>query len=482
MRGRRLLVYVTATLAVGACSERQPNTPTSPDFASGAPTTKPACSYAQLKKDVDAEWPNSADAATKDTNTAVSALLATMQQSPADSNLVTETGFRIIQSVAIAASTKQAGTSAAAGSTLVTDLFPCMDVPASSVPATVEPSLQLAGAFGVRARTWPAGFVDAEPLYTHDRAWNVKPVNGLAWSAVATRNPASTVLNDQVKHIFLIWGQPGATGNFTDDVLLATSPSPVFEWNATPLQLFQTTAPAGPGVQITQCDDFGFLQHNAKPAAKILASFAATCDNLSGPTAYLRHSPRSVLQKLRAFFTPEPAYAGTGGTSSKTGSFSHWGVINPGKLQLTQISTPNKQTNQVGVPLKDTQGNLLSVTPATFAGSPFGPSGAFVWLEALNNQGVNVLVCNNWAYTDASGKATFTHAYLNKAGGYTLTYKTLAEGATGKSTDVTPFTTALFNVKNGTLPLDGGCTGSNVFIYDPASTTLPAPPGPPPVP
>src|SRR5690348_9282850 len=124
MQGRAVLLYVAvATVSVAACSEHQPNTPTSPDLASGAAAVKPTCNYTQLNKDIDAEWPNSVGGATKDTNTAVTALLGTMQQNQADSNVATATGFRIIQSVAIAASTGEAGTSAAAGSRLTLDLL-----------------------------------------------------------------------------------------------------------------------------------------------------------------------------------------------------------------------------------------------------------------------------------------------------------------------------------------------------------------------
>lgn len=491
MPGRSALLLVTfGALGLAACSDRQSETPTSPDFAAA---NKPACSYSKLKQDVNAEWPVSTGGATKDTNTAVNALLTSMQnaaqQNPADSNVITVTGFRIIQSVAIAASTKQAGTTPAAGSTLAIDLFSCMDVPPSSVPGSFVSALGTSGAFGVRART----NTDSDPLDTRDGAWTVSPV-GSPWATVAARaandtgGASAAKISGQAKDLFLIWGQPVDPTNFTGDILLNTGgPSPVFLWSSTPQQTFTATNPPGPGIQVTECvpnaSDLGFVQHNSGNTAVILATATVSCP--SGVTAYLRRAPNSVLQKLRSFFSPELAYA-TGGTgpSTKGSHLSPWGVVNPGQLKLTNVSSPAKQSNQVGVALQDGKGQPLSVTPTSAAGTSFGQSGGFVWVEAFNNQGVNVLVCNNWAYTDATGKATFTNMYLNKAGGYTLVFKTLAQVSGGIGTNFTAGNTALFNVKNGTVPNDGGCTGTNVFIFDPSKTTqvLPPPPGPPPVP
>jgi len=500
MRGKRLFLFAAVSAAgLTACSEHQSGTPTSPELSQVA---GPACSYNQIKQDINAEWPNSVGGATKDTNTAVIAVFNVMQGNQADSNIATTRGFQIIQSVAIAASTKQAGTTAAAGSKLVLDLFPCMDVPPASVPSAASggfvAALGASGAFGVRART----NTDTDSLDTHDGAWTVGPV-GSPWATVAARDTtaaggaSATNISGTAKDLFLIWGQPADQANFTGDILLNTGgPSPVFAWNTTPQQTFNTpTNPPGPGIQITECvlsdDDIGFVQQNAGNAGVILATAKVT-SCASGKTAYLRHSPNSLFQKLRSVFTPEPAYALAGSGSSTKGShLSRWGVVNPGQLKFLNAPTPDKQSNQVGVPLRDSKGNVLSVTPTSAAGTSFGQSASFVWVEAINNQGTNVVACNNWAYTDASGKATFTNLYLNKSGGYTLTYKTLAEvaptlagGGHGvNSTRLTTLKTALFNVKNGTPPSDGGCSGQNVFIFDPnaAIQTLPPPPGPPPL-
>jgi hypothetical protein len=93
-------------------------------------------------------------------------------------------------------------------------------------------------------------------------------------------------------------------------------------------------------------------------------------------------------------------------------------------------------------------------------------------------------VCKNWAYTNADGVATFTNAYLNKAGGYILTFKTVGAQTTTNSVNNSPLTvnagtepsSALFNVKNGTAD-STGCSGANVFVYDtsksPADQSLP---------
>src|SRR4029077_9622844 len=153
MRGNAVLPFALAAgIALAACSERQSETPTSPDLRSGAPPAS-GCSFSQLKKDVSAEWPVNAGTDTKATNAHVGALLTTMQQNSADSNLATLTGFQILDTLANQTAKKEAGTTPAAGSQLALDLLLCMDVPKATIPASFVAALSDAGAFAVRGRS-----------------------------------------------------------------------------------------------------------------------------------------------------------------------------------------------------------------------------------------------------------------------------------------------------------------------------------------
>ncbi|HYL29304.1 MAG TPA: hypothetical protein VEU27_05195, partial [Gemmatimonadales bacterium] len=164
-------LLLTAAIAIAACNDSQPGTPTSPDLRTGAPPSS-GCSYSQIKKDVSAEWPNSAGADTKATNSNVSALVTTMQQNAADSNIATATGFQVLDTLANQTAKKQAGTTPAAGSQLALDLLKCMDVPKATIPTSFVPALSDAGAFAVRGR----GPADSAPVVSHDSAWNIQPV------------------------------------------------------------------------------------------------------------------------------------------------------------------------------------------------------------------------------------------------------------------------------------------------------------------
>ena len=480
--------FLILIAGVAACNDSQPGTPTSPEFAAGGSPS--ACSYTQLKKDVDAEWPNNAGAATKDTGQAVSALLTTMQQNQADSNIATATGFRILRSVAIATANNQPGTTPAAGAQLAIDLLLCMDVPGSSIPSSAifVSALGPNGAFAVR----DTGLTDAVPVASHDLAWNVAPVSPNTWSQVAARDTsaaggASANLSAAVKRLFLVFGQPGATTGFTNtgDQLLNQSllvNNAVFNWGTVPLQVFKT-GDGSPGIVVSQCDITpagqvssytpGFLQHNrAGTNPEILGFVSPNCPaDVKWIADIQRRAPNSLAQRLWQLFVPEAANALvlSGGSGSKGSNLSPWGAVDPGVVNLTFGQTPDKSRNTVGVSLFDTDSLPLQVGAFSEGGTPLGT--VFTWIEATNNQGTNVLVCKNWAYTDAAGVATFRNAYLNKAGGYTLTFKTVGTKTTTGVNDLTVAagtepSSALFNVKNGT-PNTSDCSGTNVFVFDP---------------
>ncbi len=498
---------VLAGIALAACNDSQPGTPTSPDLRTGAPPLS-GCSYSQIKKDVSAQWPNSAGADTKATNSNVSALVTTMQQNAADSNVATATGFQILDTLANQTAKGQAGTTPAAGSQLALDLLKCMDVPAATIPTSFVPALSPAGAFAVRGR----GPADKAPVVAHDGAWNIQPVISPAdtqysWGGIEvadSNGSAGSKLNATVKQLFLAFGSPQDPSGFSNDQTLNLPPagstySTVYNWATAPKQFFQTpTNPPGPGFLISQCPagalvdsayHAGFIQHNTAGSSPVVLGFDDPVCGL--PTNVSLAAPRSLAQRLWQILRPEPAYAAVlgSGSASKGRNLSPWGVIDPGVVNLTFNQTPSKNGNTVGLPLIDTKSQRFHVQTFSKAGTPFKQGTIFTWIEAVNNSGVNVLVCKNWAYTDTSGVATFRNAYLNKAGGYILTFKTVGAQTTTHSVDNSPLTvnagtepsSALFNVKNGTAD-STGCTGTNVFVFDPTKpanqqSLPPIPPG-----
>src|SRR4029077_301303 len=110
----------------------------------------------------------------------------------------------------------------------------------------------------------------------------------------------------------------------------------------------------------------------------------------------------------------------------------------------------------------------------------------FAWLEAVSNNGSFVQVCNNWAFTDATGTLSFPLAYVNKAGGYGLVLKTLGTDVTnggssaGGAPPVGPGkqpTSPSFNVKNASTTSGTGCDKPNAFTAGDPIPTAPAPSG-----
>jgi hypothetical protein len=218
-----------------------------------------------------------------------------------------------------------------------------------------------------------------------------------------------------------------------------------------------------------------YLQHNrADAGAEVLGFIPPSCTVF---TSGREPEPRNFAERLIRLLSPQPAFAalatstGTGGGKSKLSPF---GLINPSLVNLDAQFTWKKSGNQVG--------KVFDPTPAyqirSKAGTVFQQDFVLIWLEAIGNNGTNVAICNNWAYTNASGVARFPAAFLNKAGGYRIIARTTGtrskpDGELGEAPAVPPgqsLVSPLVNVKNGTL---GTC--GNTFAEGDA---LPVPPGP----
>ena len=145
-------------------------------------------------------------------------------------------------------------------------------------------------------------------------------------------------------------------------------------------------------------------------------------------------------------------------------------------MNLTNATWPSKSGNTVNVAFSPT----ITDTARSNGGVPFKGPTVFAWLEAINNQGVNVLVCNNWAFTEPNGALEFKKAFLNKAGGYTLTMKTVGTNVSNPGTPPvpagSPISSPLFNVKNAGTVSGSGCDTTTVNVYINGRSQIPTAP------
>lgn len=511
---RSLSFLAVVAIALVACSDRQSEAPTAPQLSSAVAPTQATCSFTQLKKDVAATWPNSAGSSTKATNSAVSSILTTMQQNAADPNIATQRGFEILDTLAHSAAQQQPGVTASAGSKLALDLFLCMDVPALPGTLTFVAALGPNGAFAVRGVGGTAS-ADTRPVVTHDGGWAIAPTGASSWQQVTLRSGSAgnPLLTDTTKKLFLAYAQPIPTTTpftGTGDQLLNGGTNPnntVIDWGTQPSQVFSATLPTppdtlplDPGVLVSQCPagtgtyQQGFVQHNpAGSNAAILAfanvtcPFAKTYKPGDGDSVYarVRQAPRSFVGSVWQFFAPELAHAasGSGGSGTKSTALSPWGVIFPGTVNLTNPTWPSKSGNTINAALS----MEVTAVAKSNGGVEFKGPTVFAWLEAINNQGVNVLVCNNWAFTQPDGTLEFKKAFLNKAGGYTLIMKTVATNLSNSvSPDIPvppgqPISSPLFNVKNAGTTSGTGCDNPGPWVYVDGVSAIPqAPSGGPP--
>lgn len=441
MGGRYLApLLAAATFIVTACGERQHDAPTAPEFSVTA-----GCTFNTVSSLVKNEF---------GANSPQASLATDMKNAGARTDQGTFDGYQILSAV----ETKyQPGTQASTtnASALAVALLTCMKVGTTTIPAAsvFDQALGASGAFAVRGLT----NTDNALVASHDNAWVIEPPSGSSWQSIlGTGLGAST--DARIQYAFLAFGTPGNSSGFTDDIAISS----VFNWATLPSATF-----TGIGAVVGECTQpSNYLQHLAAgtDGVEVLGFIQPTCPP---QTLGTRHEaqPRTLAERLLRMFGPDPAYAAlltTTGTGGGKKTFSPFEVIFPGHVVLDALFKWNKSGNTVNVPFSPTPKYQIRST----AGTAFLQEKVLLWLTATNNSGVNVRACNNWAYTDASGVASFTNAFVNKAGGYTITTRSV--GATDNSVpDVTlptvppsaPLLSPLINVKNG-----GGNPGCQSFI------------------
>jgi hypothetical protein len=424
------LLVLTAAL-VAACSDRQSDEPTGPDASAKVqPSAGPAgsCNFTTVANLTKTEFgPSSAQ----------SKQASDMKTAGAGTAQATSLGFQILASIGDKYDGSQTTANASA---LTVALLKCMDIGGATVPDSAVFS-QALGANGAYAVVTPS---DVGPVTSHHNGdWQLEPPGG----ATATWGD---ILPTGVNAI-LVYGMPVNISNFSADDPLSN----IFDWNTLRKVTFND-----PGVLISQCTaPSSFLQHNTGSSAEVLGFLTSSCfvaDALITEPAATTWSGR-----LFRFFSPTPAYAALAVTTGTTGSkrtLSPFQVIGPDSVELKDtLFTWKKSGNTLGVALQQTQTPMYQIKSQ--GGTRWLQDLVLIWLEAVNNQGTNVEMCNNWAYTNADGIAQFPNTFFNKSGGYTIIAKTTGTvskfDVTGAEIPAVPpgrsLLSTLVNVKNGTL-------------------------------
>jgi hypothetical protein len=444
-------LLVAVALATTACGERQTNAPTEPEFV-----VKSGCNFTNVGSYARNEFGASS---------AEAGLAGDMKNAGAQTDQATYDGYLILDAIASKYNTLSAPGSTAPNtsnaSALTVALLACMNIGGAAIPAVsvIDASLGLTGAYGVPGLGTAPDFA---PITSHDGAWTFEPpgpggsLPTTAWQAM-TEVLNTNITDPRIADAFLAYGRPTALANFTNDV----PQSAIFDWATVPHAAFD-------GLVIGQCTAAAnFLQHNpVSNGGEVLGFVKPSCyGEIAGIT---EREPRTFAERLVRFLSPSPAYAalattgGSGGTSSCRTCLSPFEVIFPGKTLLVppfQWTKSGYFVNQY-FPQIDYQAKTLG-------GTKFLQAYILVWLEATNNQGAKVLMCNNWDYTDAEGKVSFTKHYLNKAGGYTITTRTAGAftitPAGGQEITIPtvppsdPQLSPLINVKNSTSTPPDAC-------------------------
>ena len=417
------VLFLLAALFTSACGERQNDSPTGPDLArSGG-----SCVFSTVTSLTKTEF---------GANSTEAGLATSMKNAGAGTAQATTFGFQILASIGNKYDGSQSTSNASA---LTVALLGCMDIGGAGVPlATVfDQALGANGAFGVVTRN------TVGPVVSHDGAWQLEPPGGATaqWGSIL---PAGV-------NAILAYGMPVSIANFSKD----TSLSNIFDWNTLAKVTFDP-----PGVLVSQCTaPSSYLQHNTGDTAEVLGFLTSTCFN---PSALLTEpAAKTWGDQLLRLLGPAPAYAALSVTTGTTGSkrtLSPFQVIGPDSVQLKDtLFSWKKSGNTVSLAFKNVQTPTYQIKSQ--GGTRWLQDYVLIWLEAFGNNGVNVNMCNNWAYTNADGIAWFPNGYFNKSGGYTVVAKTTGTSSkptvTGQNIPGVPpgrsLLSPLINVKNATL-------------------------------
>jgi hypothetical protein len=401
------LLLVASAAVVAACGDQPRDVATAPEFASGSGS----CNYTTVSSLTKAEFGN---------NSTQAGWAGDVKFYGAQSAGATYSGYKIFKSIA-AKFVSQPGPSPSNAANLTLALLRCMNVGTTNFPdtLTLQSALGPNGAYGVRGLGGVAGLTpDPRSLFSHDTAWVIQPPASSNWQDVTT--VTATGLADSLQDAMLIYGRQVSSGGFTQDSLVTDTE--VFDWATLP------GADFSPGIVVGECTaSANYVQHNHDGVVEVLGHVTPNCAVTSGDLFSMEKSfPRSLASRLVDFFRPYPLSATTALVVSSGGSsknLSPFGVVFPGKTVLVPGFKWNTKSNSnyfVNQPFSP----LVNYQLTSLKGTKFLQQYVLVWLEATNNQGSTVAVCNNYAYTTPGGKVSFPNAYLNKAGGYTMTTRT----------------------------------------------------------
>ena len=459
------LALVTAG-SIAACSDQAVETPTAPNFK---PTPPPTCSFPTLQQAVNDQF-------TGTTDTYVSGLV-TDAKNLKDTN-APAADLKLYEALDTLAAQFGQGTPTTASLVAYRALLCTTGGAAGLADTTFIPAFGANGAFAAVGYT----ATDNRTVASHDNGrWVLHPEKtppGATWASISSTEP------------LIIYGAPVtiSADSFTNDPPIISGN--IFDWKSHPAGVTFT-----PDVIVGNCEPGTpapgvvgwYVQHNAvsgafsTDTAEILDFVAPDCSS-----SLFRQVRLSFGQRLLKLFVPSEAYASyflptSGGRKT---ALSPDAVVDPDAINLVFEFQPKKSGNSVGKKLLGTNNQPLSVIARSEGGTSFRQTEVFAWLEAKNNQGSFVQVCNNWAKSDADGRFTFTNAFINKSGGYILTVKTVgtqvtnsAEGAPKVPPGQQP-ATDLFNVKNGPIGSAAACQPPNFY---PGTGTPPSQDGPPPV-
>lgn len=448
-----------AAAGVVACGEKAADSPTAPEFK----PSSTGCSFTTIQQAVNAVFDGSTD-------TDVSALVTDAKNLKGDDPPAADLKlYEVLDSLAYHYAQGSVDDAAKLGyQTLLCTIGGATGL----TEDTFEPAFGTSGAFASLAYE-PN---DTRVVGSHDGLWVLHPPAGKSWNDIAKSPPPPA---DPITPTpLIIYGAPvppeDLTGDFTADPPIESTT--IFNWESHPDGVIFS-----PKVVVGNCEpgtgpEALYIQHNSVTDEDINSGEAEILDFVA-PTCTSDFSPQLRLglgERIWRLFAPTTLHASfflptSGG---QKGALSPDAAVTVDALVFSFKSQPHKTLNKVGVPLVAKDGDELTVIATSDGGTNFNQSTVFGWLEATSNKGSFVEICHNWVYSDENGEFHFVDAVLNKAGGYTLTFKspgtdegTSAEGAPGVDPIVQPVSD-LFNVKNGTAtecPAGSSYPGTGTF-------------------